>query len=91
MPVMGGVEACRLIVDDERRNGRPKPKVVFVTAHVENSFVLEAARAGSSGFLSKPFNIMGIEKCFQTLQLGSRLEDNDSSLNSCVSTRFDAR
>jgi CheY-like chemotaxis protein len=78
MPVMGGVEACRLIVDDERRNGRPKPKVVFVTAHVENSFVLEAARAGSSGFLSKPFNIKRIEKCFQTLQLGSRLEDNDS-------------
>jgi CheY-like chemotaxis protein len=69
MPVMDGVEACRLIV--ERHDKRPKPKVVFVTAHVENSFKLEAARAGSSGYLSKPFNIKEIEKCFQMLGLGS--------------------
>jgi CheY-like chemotaxis protein len=69
MPVMDGIEACRLIV--ERHDERPKPKIVFVTAHVENSFKLEAARAGSSGYLSKPFNIKEIEKCFQMLELGS--------------------
>ena len=78
MPVMDGLEACRMIVNDERRKGRTTPRVVFVTAHVDNSFVLQASRAGGNGYLPKPFNLKGIEKCLQTLQLGSRLDENDS-------------
>jgi signal transduction histidine kinase/CheY-like chemotaxis protein len=65
MPVMDGIDACRLIV--KRRGALSVPKVVFVTAHVEDSFKLDAARAGGSGFLSKPFNIKGVEKVIQNI------------------------
>lgn len=67
MPVMDGVDACRLIV--ARRGSLSVPKVVFVTAHVEDSFKLLSAKAGGSGFLSKPFNVKGIEQCLQNLDL----------------------
>jgi CheY-like chemotaxis protein len=78
IPVMDGIEACHLIFNDKRGNGPFKPKVLFVNAHVENLFEVEAARAGSSRFLPKPFNLKGIEMCFQRLELGSRLDNNDS-------------
>jgi len=67
MPVMDGIEACRLI--SGRQGGHPKAKVVFVTAHVSTSFEAECARAGSVGFIPKPFNVRDIEKCFDGLQL----------------------
>ena len=65
MPEMDGIEACRLI--SGRQGGHMKAKVVFVTAQVSSSFESECARAGSVGFLAKPFNIRDIEKCFQKL------------------------
>jgi CheY-like chemotaxis protein len=65
MPVMDGIDSCRLIV--ERRGAVSLPKVAFVTAHVEDSFKLDAARAGGSRFLSKPFNVRGVEKVLQNI------------------------
>ena len=66
MPIMDGIDACRLIV--KREGGHPRARVIFVTAHVSTSFVAECERAGGSGFIPKPFNISQIEKCFQNLQ-----------------------
>jgi CheY-like chemotaxis protein len=64
MPVMGGVEACRLIT--ERRGPDSLPKVVFVTANVSESFEDECKDAGGDGFISKPFNTLKIEQFFQS-------------------------
>jgi CheY-like chemotaxis protein len=51
MPVMDGVDACRLIVT--RRGSLSVPKVVFVTAHVEDSYkLLSAAQAGGVAVFS---------------------------------------
>jgi CheY-like chemotaxis protein len=36
MPVMNGIEACKVIMG--REDGRPKPKIIFVTAHVADVF-----------------------------------------------------
>mmetsp|Transcript_23144 Transcript_23144/g.44071 ORF Transcript_23144/g.44071 Transcript_23144/m.44071 type:complete len:903 (+) Transcript_23144:231-2939(+) len=62
MPVMGGVEACRRILG--RDDDRPKPKIVFVTAHVSPDFEKECLSAGSTMFLPKPFKLAEIEACF---------------------------
>ena len=66
MPVMDGMEACRLIT--ERDDGNPKPPmVVFVTANVSASFELEAKNAGGNGFIPKPFNLGILDKFFKSL------------------------
>ncbi|CAB9508418.1 Hybrid signal transduction histidine kinase J [Seminavis robusta] len=52
MPVMGGMEATRLIVDR-----KPNAKVIFVTAHALDEFKAQAVAAGATGFLSKPFRL----------------------------------
>jgi len=64
MPVMDGLEACRLIV--ERRKEKKTPKVIFVTANVSDSYESSAAAAGGDGFISKPFNLQKMQKFFQT-------------------------
>ena len=65
MPEMDGIDACRLIVG--RKGGHPKPKIVFVTAHIQDSFKAECLEAGAVGFLGKPFTIYGIENCLDEL------------------------
>jgi CheY-like chemotaxis protein len=64
MPVMGGVEACRLITGRREQSGLPK--VVFVTANVSESFEQESKDAGGDGFISKPFNLSKLEDFFQS-------------------------
>lgn len=63
MPIMDGLEASRLITN--RPSGHPIPLVIFVTAHVGQSYELECAKAGGSGFLSKPFSLEEITALFQ--------------------------
>lgn len=65
MPVMGGLEACKLIV--ARRKENRAPKVIFVTAHVSASFETQAEEAGCDGFISKPYNLLKIEGFFQSV------------------------
>jgi DNA-binding NarL/FixJ family response regulator len=48
MPNLNGVEAARQI-----RSIAPKCKLVFVTVHDEIEYIVEAFRAGASGFLLK--------------------------------------
>jgi CheY-like chemotaxis protein len=66
MPVMGGIQACRLILD-RRERLHPVPYVFFVTAHVSTNFERECKDAGSSGFLPKPFKFVDIEKCIRNV------------------------
>jgi len=77
MPIMGGLEACKIIharkrggnkqkqQDDDNPNHHPSdsfvPSIVFVTAHAMESFQAEAKAAGGAGFISKPFNLQRIE------------------------------
>ena len=63
MPVMDGIEACRLIV---RRDGK-KAKVVFVTAHALDEFKHQAVAAGGTSFITKPFRIQDIENLLKSL------------------------
>lgn len=63
MPVMNGIEACRTILS--RTTDHPKPKIVFVTAHVSDACETECRAAGGVDFLPKPFNVSDIESCLQ--------------------------
>ena len=63
MPVMDGIEACRLIM---RRDGK-KAKVVFVTAHALDEFKHQAVAAGGTSFITKPFRIQDIENLLKSL------------------------
>jgi signal transduction histidine kinase len=65
MPVMHGLEACKLIV--ARRKENKIPKVVFVTAHVSASFETQAEEAGGDGFISKPYDLLKIEGFFRSI------------------------
>jgi signal transduction histidine kinase/CheY-like chemotaxis protein len=62
MPVMSGIDACQIIMNRTTTN-HPKPKIVFVTAHVSDAFETECRNAGGTDFLPKPFNLNDIENC----------------------------
>ena len=66
MPVMDGLEACKIIVS-RRKDGDTLPKVVFVTAHVSNSFEVKALAAGADGYISKPFDLRKIQEYLGSL------------------------
>jgi CheY-like chemotaxis protein len=54
MPVMGGVEASRLIREQERATGRAKTPIIAVTANAMTHHMSEYESAGISGVVSKP-------------------------------------
>jgi CheY-like chemotaxis protein len=68
MPVMDGLEACRAIMESTQIV--LKPRIVFATAHVSESFETDCAAAGGSsfhGFLPKPFTVQDIERSLDTI------------------------
>lgn len=65
MPVMNGLDACRLILADSRTN--EKPKIVFVTAQVTRELQKQCRKAGCTDFLPKPFSLREIETTFKKL------------------------
>jgi len=56
MPVMGGMEACKLITERD-----PDTIIIFVTAHALDEFRVKAKAAGAKGFISKPFRLGDID------------------------------
>jgi DNA-binding NarL/FixJ family response regulator len=48
MPILNGLEAARQI-----RTALPDVKLIFVTVHSDNAYVMEAFRAGASGYVLK--------------------------------------
>lgn len=70
MPVMDGLGATRLIV---QRNGpHPIPKVIFLTAHVSDSFKAMCVESGGTGYLSKPCSLNGLKDAIAEAMLLSR-------------------
>lgn len=53
MPVMNGVEATQRIVEEARSQGTDKPKIIALTTFNRDEAVVDAIRAGASGFLLK--------------------------------------
>jgi len=56
MPVMDGMEACKIIMERD-----PDTIIVFVTAHALDEFKVKAKAAGAKGFISKPFRVGDID------------------------------
>ena len=67
MPVMDGIEATKRIISRPRDDGKSAPKIVFVTAHVLDTFRQLALDAGGCNFISKPFNVQKIRTLFLSL------------------------
>lgn len=59
MPVMDGIEACKLIL---ARPESPRPKVIFVSAHVSEEFRALCIENGASDYLSKPCTIKDLRR-----------------------------
>jgi CheY-like chemotaxis protein len=62
MPVMNGLDATRVIVGRQRESEH-LPKIVFVTATVDQTLEEEAKELGAVGFVPKPFNLRQLEAC----------------------------
>jgi CheY-like chemotaxis protein len=62
MPVMGGMEATKLIMERD-----PNARVVFVTAHALDEFKAQADAVGATSFISKPFRLEDIQKLLTEL------------------------
>ena len=65
MPVMDGLEACRIILNHP--DVINKPKIVFATAQVSPSMEAKCREAGAHGFIAKPFSLRDIEVCVSGL------------------------
>ena len=70
MPVMDGLEATRVIGQRQKEKmeelgdaAEPGPKIVFVTASVDQALEDEAKELGAVGFVPKPFNLRQLETC----------------------------
>jgi len=68
MPIMDGVEACQKIT--AREGGHPKPKIVFVTAHVQDHYKTLCLGAGGEAFLANPCNIDRVKSCLEEVWSG---------------------
>lgn len=64
---MDGIEATKRIRARERPDGSKLPPIVFVTAHAFVEYQQQADDVGSSGFLTKPFDVQKIRSVFDTL------------------------
>ncbi|UNX55704.1 response regulator transcription factor [Georgenia sp. TF02-10] len=53
MPRLDGIAATRALVERRERTGAGAPKVVVVTTFENDDYVLDALRAGASGFVLK--------------------------------------
>jgi len=62
MPVMDGMEACKLIMERD-----PDSIIVFVTAHALDEFKNKAKAAGAKGFISKPFRVGDIDDVLKNI------------------------
>jgi signal transduction histidine kinase/DNA-binding response OmpR family regulator len=67
MPIMDGLEACKIIVKGDKEKG-DVPKVVFVTAHALVEFKEKALAAGAFDFITKPFKMEDIDNVLKILE-----------------------
>jgi DNA-binding NarL/FixJ family response regulator len=79
MPGMSGIECARRLT-----RVLPDVRIVMVTAHLEESLVADAFRAGAIGYLIKPFHRDGI------VQALNHAREGVIHLDGAVSKRFSA-
>ena len=60
MPVMGGLEATRLIRRDEARQGRGRTPVLMLSANAQREHRDAALAAGADGHVAKPVTVAGL-------------------------------
>ena len=65
MPLLNGVDAGRAILQNS-----PKTKVVLLTMHTENHYVLDALRAGIKGYVLKTKAAEELVQAIQEVSLG---------------------
>jgi CheY-like chemotaxis protein/anti-sigma regulatory factor (Ser/Thr protein kinase) len=66
MPKMDGIEACQAIKKRVPKDGEHEvAKVIFVTAHVSNSFRQSCLEKGAIGYLPKPLSLDGVKGVLQ--------------------------
>jgi signal transduction histidine kinase/CheY-like chemotaxis protein/HPt (histidine-containing phosphotransfer) domain-containing protein len=71
MPVMDGLEATRLIRNEERETRRPRTPVIALTAHLEGAGQANSwSNAGMDEKVTKPFTISQIASAMQRLARG---------------------
>jgi DNA-binding NarL/FixJ family response regulator len=71
MPIMDGVEATRRIADEP--NGHDHPRVLILTTFDADEYVVEALRAGASGFLLKDVAPADFVKAIRVVASGEAL------------------
>lgn len=63
MPGIDGIEACQLINSRKVEEGdHPHAKIIFVTAHVSESFRQTTIEYGAIGYLPKPCTLNGVDE-----------------------------
>ena len=69
MPVVDGIEATRLILQQDHD---PKvPKIIFVTANALGSIEGQIRETGAVGFIPKPFNVKKIQRFLDSFLSGN--------------------
>ncbi|MFT3736230.1 MAG: ATP-binding protein [Rhodocyclaceae bacterium] len=70
MPVMGGLEACDRIRDDERTFSLPRMPIIALTAHAMQSDKERCLAVGMDGYVSKPVTLNSLSaELIRVLQL----------------------
>lgn len=85
MPVMGGLEACRLI---KRGEGTRDIPIIFLSAHDETDNQVSGLSLGANDFIAKPFNA---DELLARVSVAIRLKrERDRLRASAVEARVDA-
>jgi two-component system cell cycle response regulator len=78
MPEMDGMEACRLIKEDERTHDIP---VIFLSAHGETEMKVSGLGLGADDYISKPFEV---EELIARVHVRIRLKRERDELRTSV-------
>jgi CheY-like chemotaxis protein len=60
MPVMDGLEATRLIRQDESATGRARTPILMLSANALPEHRVAGERAGADGHIAKPITVAGL-------------------------------
>jgi CheY-like chemotaxis protein len=60
MPVMDGLEATRVIRQEEAASGRPRTPILMLSANALPEHRLAGERAGADGHVAKPITVAGL-------------------------------
>ena len=79
MPVMGGIEATRIIRGNEKKTGLHIP-IIALTAHALENFRALCSEEGMDGFLTKPLRLAELEAALAAIPVSSQIVSNGEAL-----------